>query len=385
MHDFAVELADMERQGLRRHRRLLESPQGAHVRADGRDYLSFCSNDYLGLAADPRIAEAAVESIRQFGLGASASHLVSGHHRIHDELERALAKFVKLPRALLFSSGYLANLAVVTVLAGRSSDVIADRLNHASLNDAMILSRARCKRYAHCDLAALESLLARSDAANKVVITDAVFSMDGDIAPLSDIARLCERYAAWLVVDDAHGFGVLGKSGAGALAHFGIDSPHIAYVGTLGKAAGVSGAFVAGSEQLIEVLIQRARTYIYTTASPPSLAAALMKSIELMGAEQWRRHRLIELSAQISRKLELRRWRLLPSPTAIRPLIVGENAETVALSDALASEGILVPAIRPPTVPKGSARLRISLSAAHTETDVDLLIETLRRAEASFS
>ena len=385
MHDLAVELADLEQQGLRRHRRLLDSQQGAHVRVAGRDYLSFCSNDYLGLAADPRIAEAAVESIRNLGLGAGASHLVSGHHRIHDELEQALARFVQLPRALLFSSGYLANVAVVTVLAGRSSDVIADRLNHASLNDAMILSRARCQRYAHCDLAALESFLARSDAADKVVITDAVFSMDGDIAPLSDIARLCERYAAWLVVDDAHGFGVLGKSGAGALSHFGLESAHIAYVGTLGKAAGVSGAFVAGSVQLIELLIQRARTYIYTTASPPALAAALMKSIEIMGAEQWRRHRLFELSAQISRKLELRRWRLLPSPTAIQPLIVGENAETVALSDALASEGILVPAIRPPTVPKGSARLRISLSAAHTETDVDLLIETLRRAEASFS
>ncbi|MBC8007030.1 MAG: 8-amino-7-oxononanoate synthase [Prolixibacteraceae bacterium] len=385
MHDFAVELADMQRQGRRRHRRLLDSPQGAHVRVDGRDYLSFCSNDYLGLAADPRIAEAAIESICKLGLGAGASHLVSGHHRIHDELERALAQFVRLPRALLFSSGYLANIAVVTVLAGRSSDVIADRLNHASLNDAMILSRARCRRYAHCDLAALESYLAHSDAADKVVITDAVFSMDGDIAPLADIARLCARYAAWLVVDDAHGFGVLGKSGCGALSHFGLESAHIAYVGTLGKAAGVSGAFVAGSEQLIELLIQRARTYIYTTASPPSLAAALMKSVELMQGENWRRQRLVELAAQISRKLELRRWRLLPSQTAIQPLIIGDNSEAVALSDALATQGILVPAIRPPTVPKGSARLRISLSAAHTEPEVDLLIETLRRTEASFS
>ena len=385
MRDLVAELADLEQQGLCRHRRLLDSPQGAHVRVDGREYLSFCSNDYLGLAADPRIAEAAAESIRQFGVGAGASHLLSGHHRAHDDLERALARFVGLSRALLFSSGYLANLAVVTVLAGRSSDVFADRLNHASLNDAMILSRARCKRYAHCDLAALESLLARSDAADKVVITDAVFSMDGDIAPLSEIARLCERFGAWLVVDDAHGFGVLGENGAGALAHFGLDSPYIAYIGALGKAAGVSGAFVAGSEHLIELLIQRARAYIYTTASPPALAAALMKSVELMQAEGWRRRRLIESSARISRRLELRRWRLLPSQTAIQPLVVGENSETVALSDALATEGILVPAIRPPTVPKDSARLRISLSAAHTEADVDLLIGTLRRAEASFS
>ncbi len=385
MRDFAAELADMGRQGLHRRRRLVESAQGAHVRVDGREYLSFCSNDYLGLAADPRIAAAAAEAIRQFGLGAGASHLVSGHHRVHDNLERALASFVGLPRALLFSAGYLANLAVVTVLAGRSSDVFADRLNHASLNDAMILSRARCKRYSHCDIASLEILLERSDAADKVVITDAVFSMDGDIAPLPDIARLCERYGAWLIVDDAHGFGLLGPSGRGALAHFGLDSPHIAYVGTLGKAAGVSGAFVAGSEQLVELLIQRARAYIYTTASPPALAAALVKSVELIQAEDWRRQRLADLSARIARNLNLRRWRLLPSKTAIQPLIVGENSETLALSDALASAGILVPAIRPPTVPKGSARLRITLSAAHTETDVDLLIETLRRAEAAFS
>ena len=385
MRDVVAELADLERQGLSRHRRLRDSPQGAHVRVDGRGYLSFCSNDYLGLAADPRIAEAAAESIRQFGLGAGASHLVSGHHRAHDDLERALARFTGLPRALLFSSGYLANLAVVTVLAARSSDVFADRLNHASLNDAMILSRARCKRYPHCDAAALETLLKRSRAADKLVITDAVFSMDGDIAPLSDIARLCERHGAWLVVDDAHGFGVLGEHGSGALAHFGLDSPYIAYVGTLGKAAGVSGAFVAGSEPLIELLIQRARAYIYTTASPPLLAAALMKSVELMQAEDWRRQRLVELSARLSRRLELRRWRLLASQTAIQPLIVGENSETIALSDALATEGILVPAIRPPTVPMGSARLRISLSAAHSQADVDLLIDALLRAEASFS
>ena len=217
------------------------------------------------------------------------------------------------------------------------------------------------------------------------VITDAVFSMDGDIAPLPDIARMCERYGAWLVVDDAHGFGLLGPSGRGALAHFGLDSPHIAYVGTLGKAAGVSGAFVAGSEQLVELLIQRARAYIYTTASPPALAAALVKSVELIQAEDWRRQRLADLSARIARNLKLHRWRLLPSQTAIQPLIVGENSETLALSDALASAGILVPAIRPPTVPKGSARLRISLSAAHTEADVDMLIETLRGAEAAFS
>ncbi len=385
MRDIVAELAEVRQQGLHRRRRLLESSQGAHVHVDGRDYLSFCSNDYLGLAADPRIAGAAVESMRHYGLGAGASHLVSGHHRVHEDLEHVLAAFAGTPRALLFSSGYLANLAVVTVLAGKSSDVFADRLNHASLNDAMILSRAKCRRYPHCDMAALEFFLVRSTAPDKVVITDSVFSMDGDIAPLPEIARLCERYGAWLVIDDAHGFGVLGDSGRGALAHFGLDSAHIAYVGTLGKAAGVSGAFVAGSEQLVDLLIQRARAYVYTTASPPPLAAALMKSVELIRSEDWRRRRLTELSARFSRGLELRRWRLLASQTAIQPLIVGENSETVALSEVLATSSILVPAIRPPTVPQGSARLRISLSAAHTEADVDLLIETLHGAEAALS
>ena len=249
----------------------------------------------------------------------------------------------------------------------------------------MILSRAKCRRYPHCDVAALESFLTRSTSPDRIVITDSVFSMDGDIAPLSEIARLCERYGAWLVIDDAHGFGVLGKNGRGALDHFGLDSSHIAYVGTLGKAAGVSGAFVAGSEQLIELLIQRARSYVYTTASPPPLAAALMKSVELIRSEDWRRQRLTGLSARISHGLKLRRWRLLASRTAIQPLIVGENSESLALSEVLATSAILVPAIRPPTVPQGSARLRISLSAAHTEADVDLLIETLQRAEAALS
>lgn len=385
VRDLAVELAALDRQGLRRQRRLLDSAQGARVRVDGRDYLSFCSNDYLGLAADSRIAEAAVASIRAHGLGAGASHLLSGHHRAHDDLERVLESFTGLPRALLFSSGYMANLALVSVLAGRSSHIFADRLNHASLNDAMLLSRARCQRYAHCDLSALEILLARSDAADKVVVTDAVFSMDGDIAPLADLARLCERFGAWLVVDDAHGFGVLGKDGAGALSHFGLTGGQIAYMGTLGKAAGVCGAFVAGSEPLIDLLIQRARPYIYTTAAPPPMAAALIRSVELMQSEGWRRQRLVELSARIAQKLVTSRWRLLPSRTAIHALIVGENDETMALSAALAGEGILVPAIRPPTVPKGSARLRISLSAAHTLTDVDLLIDALDRAEAMWS
>ena len=382
MRDLVAELADSQNPSMRRRRRVLESAQGAHVRVDGRDYLSFCSNDYLGLAADARIAAAAIESISQYGMGAAASHLVSGHHRVHDQLETALAKFTGLPRTLLFSSGYMANLAVVTILAGRSSEIFADRLNHASLNDAMLLSRARCRRYVHCDMGALESLLSRSPARDKVVISDGVFSMDGDIAPLPDMVRLCETYDAWLVVDDAHGFGVLGPGGGGVLTHFALNSPRIAYVGTLGKAAGVSGAFVGGSEQLIESLIQRARTYIYTTASPPSSAQALVTSLEIMRTEQWRRERLASLSERISSRLKLRHWHLLPSQTAIQALIIGQNGATLAASEALASLGILVPAIRPPTVPPGSARLRISICAAHTDADVDRLVECLQRTEA---
>ncbi len=385
MRDFVAELADLERQGLRRRRSLLDSAQGAHVRVDGREYLSFCSNDYLGLAADERIAAAATESISRYGVGAGASHLVSGHHRAHDELERALAAFVGTPRALLFSSGYLANLATLSALARRSTEVFADRLNHASLNDAMLLSRAKFRRYSHCDLASLESLLQRCDASEKVVISDSVFSMDGDVAPLAQIEGLCKRHGAWLVIDDAHGFGVLGEHGRGALNHFALDSPRVAYMGTLGKAAGVSGAFVAGSEQLIEMLIQTARTYIYTTASPPLLAAALLRSLQIIQSEDWRRQRLAESSARLQRGVALRKWRLQSSQTPIQPLLVGDNAETVGLSGALANRGILVPAIRPPTVPKGSARLRISFSAAHTEADVDRLIEALEQTEASLS
>lgn len=381
MREFSAELVALETQGLRRRRRVNDCAQGARVQVNGREYLSFCSNDYLGIASDPRVIQALCEGAQLHGAGAGASHLVSGHHRAHEELENRLAGFVRLPRALLFSSGYLANLAVVTTLAGRTSEIFADKLNHASLNDAMVLSRARFTRYPHCDVSALADKLARSEAADKVVVTDAVFSMDGDIAPLDTILELCERFDAALVVDDAHGFGVLGGEGRGALAHFGLASPRVAYVGTLGKAAGVSGAFVAGDGELIEMLIQHSRSYIYTTASPPALACALMKSLELIETEPCRRHRLDALARKLRRDLRPRRWQLARSQTPIHALIIGGNRESASASDALEREGILVPAIRPPTVPAGTARLRISLSAAHAEEDIDRLVEALRRAE----
>lgn len=385
MRDIASELRETEVRGLQRRRRLLESAQGPLVRIDGAQKLSFSSNDYLGLAADPRITDALCEGARRWGAGAGASHLVTGHQRAHEELEQRLAAFVGMQRALLFSSGYLANLAIVTTLATPSCEIFADRLNHASLNDAMLLSRVRFRRYPHCDLGALEQQLSQSRAPAKMVVTDAVFSMDGDIAPLDALFALCERHDAMLVVDDAHGFGILGKDGAGSLSHFRLDSPRIVYMGTLGKAAGVSGAFVAASGPVIELMVQQARPYIYTTASPPALACALIKSLELIAGEPWRRERLLQLSARLATTLQLRDWKLVSSTTPIQPLVVGKNSQSVALSESLSAAGILVPAIRPPTVPEGTARLRISLSAAHSEADVRRLVDALQVAERGFA
>jgi 8-amino-7-oxononanoate synthase len=312
-----------------------------------------------------------------FGVGSGASHLVLGHSSAHHELEHALARFVGLPRALLFTSGYMANLGLVTALAGREDAIFADKLNHASLNDAALLSRAEFKRYPHLDLAALERLLQTSRARRKVIVTDAVFSMDGDLAPIPDLVALAERRDAWLVLDDAHGFGVIGERGRGILEHAGVRSQRIAYMATLGKAAGVYGAFVAGAPELIELMVQRARTYIYTTATPPLLAHALMKSLALIDGEPWRRRHLRELVRVLREYLDVTRWRLLPSDTAIQPLVIGGNPEAVAVSAQLAESGLLVPAIRPPTVPRGTARLRISLSADHTVEDVQRLVRTL--------
>ena len=375
--DFSSQIDALDVRGLRRQRRLLESAQTAHVVVDGRKFIAFASNDYLGLAADARLIEAVCEGARAYGVGAGASHLILGHMTAHHELELALAKFTGLPRALAFSTGYMANLGIVTALAGRHDDVFADRLNHASLNDAVLLARANFRRYAHGDLAQLERLLAASTARRKLVVADAVFSMDGDIAPVPQLLELCERFDALLVLDDAHGFGVLGRNGRGVLEHFAIASPRIVYMATLGKAAGVSGAFVAGSNELIETLVQQARTYIYTTASPPLLAHALRKSLDIIAHEPARRETLAQHAAQLKSGIAGLRWHHLPSETAIQPLIIGDNVRALAVTDALMARGILVPAIRPPTVPDGTARLRISLSAAHTSQDVSILIEAL--------
>ncbi len=378
--ELAAELAVLETRGLRRTRRVMSTPQSARVIVDGREYTAFCSNDYLGLAADPRLAAAVRAGVDRYGVGAGASHLILGHSAAHHELEAALAAFTGLPRALLFSTGYMANMGIVSALAGRGDAVFADRLNHASLNDAVLVSRAAFKRYAHGDMAALARLLENTKARRRLVITDAVFSMDGDLAPVPELLALCEQYDAYLLLDDAHGFGVLGARGQGVLEHFVVSSPRIIYMATLGKAAGVSGAFVAGDAAVIETLIQRARPYIYTTATPPLLAQALLASLPLIAEEGWRRERLRELITQLKQQLAGFPLQLMPSITPIQPLLVGGNDAALDLSAHLAAQGLLVPAIRPPTVPQGTARLRISLSAAHTADDVARLTAALRTA-----
>lgn len=377
--DFRARLAALAEQDLLRTRAVLDAPCGPHAEVDGRPLLSFAGNDYLGLAAHPEVVEALREGAARWGAGAGASHLVSGHQRPHEELEQAFARFTGLPRALFFSTGYMANLAVLPALAGRGDTVIADRLNHASLVDAAQLSRATVRRVPHGDLAAFERALASADG-RKVVVVDGVFSMDGDIAPLPGLLALCERHDALLVVDDAHGFGVLGAQGRGVLSHFGLASPRIVYIGTLGKAAGVAGAFVAGDADAIEWLMQTGRSYRYTTAAPPALACALQASLRLIEAGDALRARLAGHRATLAAAAPTLRWPLLPSDTAIQPVVVGGNADVLALSAALRKRGLWVPAIRPPTVPAGSARLRISLSAAHTEADLDALCSALQEA-----
>ena len=361
------------------------------MREGGRELLNFSSNDYLGLANDARLRTAAIEAIEAYGVGSGASPLVTGHSRLHQDAEEAFARFVGLPRALLFPSGYAANLGILATLADRHAEIFADKLNHACLNDGAILSRATFTRYAHLDLGILEARLGASRAATRVVATDAVFSMDGDLAPLTDIARLCERHDAWLVVDDAHGIGVLGEHGRGSLDHWKISGsfldhgPHsrrIVYMATLGKALGGYGAFVAGDDEVIERLLQGARTYMYSTALPPMAAGVAKRAIELLAADG-------EIVARLHRRIGEFRAAcreagvvLGDSSTPIQPLIVGSAERALAVSARLRDAGLLVPAIRPPTVPEGTSRLRISISAAHERADVEALAAALARSLA---
>jgi 8-amino-7-oxononanoate synthase len=366
--------------GRLRTRREVQSRASGGVRASigGSELLAFCSNDYLGLADHPRVVEAFVAAAREWGVGSGASHLVSGHCREHQLLEQELAAFTRRPRALLFSTGYMANLAVVTTLAGKGDRVIEDRLNHASLLDAGLASGARFQRFRHADVGALRSRLSRAGTGRTLVVTDGVFSMDGDVAPLRELADACRAGNAWLFVDDAHGLGVLGDSGRGSLEAAGLGIADVPILmGTLGKALGTFGAFVAGSEELIETLLQRARTYVYTTALPPAVAAATRAALRVLQQEPWRRERVLGHVARFRREAVTLGLPLLASGTPIQPVVLGSEVAAMAASDTLRRQGLWVPAIRPPTVPAGSSRLRVTFSAAHSENDVDRLLDGL--------
>ena len=377
-------LARLDEAGLRRRRRIVTTSCRPELQLADRaaPVVAFCSNDYLGLAAEPTLASAAAGAAARWGVGAGASHLVSGHYAAHEALEARLAAFVGMDDALCFSTGYMANIGVMPALVGRGDAIFADKVNHASLVDGALLSRAELIRYPHCDLAALEARLAASEAPRKLIVTDSVFSMDGDLAPLPELLALAEAHRAWLLVDDAHGFGVLGPQGRGSLAHFGLSSTRLILMGTLGKAAGVAGAFVAGHRSVIEWLVNTSRSYIFTTGAPPLLAETLLTAVDLIEHGDTRRAHLAALIARFKAGLRLSRWQLLASDTPIQPVVIGDNHETLAVSRALDAEGLWVPAIRPPTVPKGAARLRITLSAAHSVEQVDRLVAALNRLEA---
>ncbi|MBE7927540.1 8-amino-7-oxononanoate synthase [Pseudomonas saudiphocaensis] len=375
--DLASRLAARRAEHLYRQRPLLETAQQPEVLVDGERLLAFCSNDYLGLANHPQVIQAMRDGAAKWGVGGGASHLVIGHSSPHHELEEALAAFTGRPRALLFSTGYMANLAAVTALVGQGDTVLEDRLNHASLLDAGLLSGARFSRYLHNDADSLAGRLEKA-VGNTLVVTDGVFSMDGDLADLPAICAAARQRNAWVVVDDAHGFGPLGAAGGGIVEHFGLGIDEVpVLVGTLGKAFGTAGAFVAGNEELIETLIQFARPYIYTTSQPPAVACATLKSLELLRSEHWRREHLSQLIARFRQGAAEIGLSLVDSPTPIQPIIVGSSERALQLSAALRERGILVGAIRPPTVPAGSARLRVTFSASHNQTHVEHLLDAL--------
>jgi 8-amino-7-oxononanoate synthase len=375
--DLAARLAERRAADLYRQRPLLESPQGPEVVVDGQRLLAFCSNDYLGLANHPDVIAAWQAGAERWGVGGGASHLVIGHSTPHHQVEEALAELTGRPRALLFSTGYMANLGAITALVGQGDTVLQDRLNHASLLDGGLLSGARFNRYLHNDPASLASRLDKA-VGNTLVVTDGVFSMDGDLADLPALADVARARGAWLMVDDAHGLGTLGTQGGGIVEHFGLGVEDVpVLIGTLGKACGTAGAFVAGSEELIEALVQFARPYIYTTSQPPALACATLKSLELLRRETWRREHLAALIRQFREGAQQIGLELMDSPTPIQPIVIGDSAKALRLSRMLRERGLLVTAIRPPTVPAGSARLRVTLSAAHSEAQVQLLLNAL--------
>ena len=382
--DIARWLKDREDRGLYRHRRIVGSPQGSEIIVGGRKLLNFCSNDYLGLANDERLKEAFKQGVDQWGVGASASHLISGHTRAHDALEEVLADFVGRPRALLFSSGYAANMGTINSLVSEGDHVFQDRLNHASLLDGGWISRAHFHWFEHRDLISLEDHLEKTKSVSRrsMVISDGTFSMDGDFCRIDSIVKLARKHNSWVMVDDAHGIGVHGQDGVGLIDPTKFSTEEVpVLVGTLGKAFGTSGAFVAGDENLIELLIQKARSYVYSTAIPSAIAAATMKSVEIVKKEQWRRDHLTDLINIFRDGARSLGFQISDSISPIQPLLVGNPERAMKLSSVLEDAGILISAIRPPTVPEGTSRLRITLTAAHTVGNIEKLLESLRKAD----
>ncbi|EIL92057.1 8-amino-7-oxononanoate synthase [Rhodanobacter spathiphylli] len=387
LHRLAVQTAERESANLRRRLRTIDRAEGPWLEIGGRRLLSFCSNDYLGLAQHPQLIAALNRAAREEGVGSTSAHLICGHRREHAELEEALAAWTGRERALLFSTGYMANLGVLQALLARGDLCVQDKLNHACLLDGAKLSGAELKRYPHADVDAAARQLAAHPNAAALLATDGVFSMDGDVAPLRELAQLCAREQATLLVDDAHGFGVLGDDGAGSLGAANLGQHEVPLLmATLGKALGCSGAFVAGSAPLIEGLVQFARPYIYTTAMPPALAGAALEAVQLAQKEAWRREKLAAMIRRFRHGAAELGLPLATSPSAIQPLLLGSADAALAAAQMLERQGLLVTAIRPPTVPAGQARLRITLSAAHEEAHVDRLLaalETLRLPAAS--
>ncbi|MDH5435279.1 MAG: 8-amino-7-oxononanoate synthase [Gammaproteobacteria bacterium] len=381
MQDLTETLAKLQSENLYRQRRVVQGPQGPKQVVDGKSCLTFCSNDYLGLANHPDVVEAFKKAADEYGVGSGASHLVNGHSNAHHQLEEELAEFTGRERALLFSTGYMANLGVISALTGRDDVVYEDKFNHASLIDAAQLSNAKLVRYTHLDMDSLSEQIAHHGGVNKLIVSDGVFSMDGDIASVDKISDIARRHSATVMIDDAHGLGVLGLNGAGTLEFLHLQNDDVPILmGTLGKAFGTFGAFVAGSEALIEYLINKARTYIYTTALPPAIAEATRASLKIVKREIWLREQLQKLIGYFREGAIQRGLVLAESFTPIQLVIIGSAAAAMDISNKLEQQGILVPAIRPPTVPEGSARLRITLSAIHTEAQIDRLLDVLEQA-----
>lgn len=378
MKDLASSLEDLRENNIYRSRRITSSPQTIEPIINGQKVLSFCSNDYLGLANHPKVIERFTSAAKEHGIGSGSSHLITGHHQSHAALEEELADFIGCEKVLLFSTGYMANLGVVSALADRNSCIYADRLNHASLNDAAILSRAQLKRYAHQDISLLEKSISKDKTSSKLILSDGVFSMDGTITPVEKLQSISNKYHTRLIIDDAHGIGVLGKEGKGCTEN--LLSMDDILVGTLGKAFGTFGAFVAANQDVIEWLVQKAQSYIYTTAIPPAVAEATRASLQLIKEEAWRREKLQELIWYFQECCEQIGLKVSTSDTPIQPIIIGASETALNISDQLLNAGILVPAIRPPTVPINSARLRISFSAEHTKTQLDQLIVALEQS-----